>query len=177
MNLIFIYTIIILAIVSRFVPHLANAAPVTALAIFAAVYLPKKQAIAIPLIVRFVSDIFLGFFAWPLMIAVYTSHLAGVLLGLWIKKSKANTNSFWFKIFGSGLASGIIFFLVTNFAFLYQSYPHNLGGIMQSYINGLPFLRGTLIGDVGYTVGLFAAYALAKKLVSKGWYWERKPHL
>jgi hypothetical protein len=82
-----IYFIIILAVITRFIPHMPNAAPVTALAIFAAVYLPKKQAIGIPLVVRFVSDIFLGFFAWPQMLAVYAAHLVGVLFGLWVRKT------------------------------------------------------------------------------------------
>ncbi len=137
-----------------------NFAPVTALAIFSAVYLPKKQAITIPLAVRFVSDIFLGFFAWPLMVAVYLSHLVGVFFGWWIRQNK---NHRWLKILGSSVGASIIFFLVTNFAFLYPSYPHNFFGIIQSYINGLPFLRGTLMGDLFYSVALFGGYALVRK--------------
>jgi|ERR1051326_2035799 hypothetical protein len=163
-----IYLVILLAIAARFVPHLANAAPVTALAIFSAVYLPKKQAIAIPLIVRFVSDIFLGFFAWPLMVAVYASHLVGVLFGLYIKNSQSHR---WIKIIGSSLVASVIFFLVTNFAFLYGDYPHNISGIIQAYVNGLPFFRGTLLGDLGYTVALFGAYELAR------YYMNRKKQL
>lgn len=154
-----IYLVILLAIVARFVPHMPNAAPVTALAIFGAAYLPKKQAIAIPLAVRFISDIFLGFFSWPLMVAVYASHLVGVLFGFWIKKSE---NHRWVKIVSSSLGASIIFFLVTNFAFLYKDYPHNIAGIISAYTNGLPFFRGTLLGDLGYTVALFGSYALAQ---------------
>ncbi len=187
-----IYLIILLAILTRFIPHMPNAAPVTALAIFAASYLPKKQAIAIPLAVRFVSDIFLGFFSWPLMLAVYLSHLFGVVLGLWIRKSikpvvipseaeeslskgrqgisqlrlrftRDDKITRWLKIGSSGFVAGTLFFLVTNFAFFYKEYAHNWAGIMLAYTNGLPFLRGTIIGDVGYTVALFAAYELAKR--------------
>lgn len=154
-----VHIIIILAIATRLVPHMANVAPITALAIFSAVYLPKKQAIAIPLIARFVSDIFLGFFAWPLMVAVYASHLVGVLFGLWIKQSQ---NHRWVKIVGSSLGASIIFFLVTNFAFFYSTYTHNWSGIAQSYVNGLPFFRGTLLGDLGYTVALFGSYELVQ---------------
>ncbi len=155
----FIYLIIILAVAVRFIPHVPNFAPITALAIFAAVYLPKKQAIAIPLAVRFISDIFLGFFAWQMMLAVYASHLVGVLFGLWIKKNK---NHRWLKIAGSSIAASIIFFLVTNFAFLYSNYTHDLTGIITSYINGLPFLRGTMAGDLFYSFALFGGYALAR---------------
>ena len=45
-------------------------------------------------------------------------------------------------------------------------YPHNFSGIVQSYINGLPFLSGTIIGDVGYTVALFGAYELVRMFVA-----------
>jgi len=158
-----IYFIIILAIITRFIPHMPNAAPITALAIFSAAYLPWKKSVGLTLAVRFVSDIFLGFFAWPLMVAVYLSHLAGVLFGLWIKRSK---NHRWIKILSSSLGASIIFFLVTNFAFLYSTYPHNFAGIMAAYLNGLPFFRGTIMGDLGYTVALFGGYELVSHLMS-----------
>ncbi|MCL5666745.1 MAG: hypothetical protein M1383_03170 [Patescibacteria group bacterium] len=157
-----IYLIIALAIAARFIPHMPNFAPVTALAIFSAVYLPKKQAVAIPLAARLVSDIFLGFFQWPLMVAVYASHLIGVLFGLWIKRTK---NYRWIKIVGSSLGASIIFFAVTNFAFFYPYYSHNIAGIIHSYINALPFLRGTVLGDLSYTTALFGSYELARYLL------------
>ncbi|MCX6793362.1 MAG: hypothetical protein NTY12_05095 [Candidatus Falkowbacteria bacterium] len=159
----FIYLIIGLAIISRLIPHIPNAGVITALAIFSAAYLPKKQAIVIPLAVRLISDLIIGFFSWPLMIAVYASHLSGVLFGLWIKGAKQSNR--WLKIVFSGLGSASIFFLVTNFAFLYPEYPHTMTGIMQSYINALPFLRGTMVGDIGYVVSLFTVYELAKYLI------------
>ena len=154
-----IYFILILAISSRFIPHIPNVGVITALAIFSATYLPTKRAIAVPLVVRFISDAIIGFFSWPLMIAVYASHMSGILFGLWIKK--ASDSSRWLKILSSGIASALIFFLVTNFAFLYPEYPHNVAGIIQSYVSALPFLRGTIIGDIGYVVALFGAYELA----------------
>jgi len=83
-----VYFIISLAVISRFIPHLANFAPITALAIFSAAYLPWKKSLAITLAARLISDVFLGFFAWPLILAVYASHLIGILLGLWIKQSQ-----------------------------------------------------------------------------------------
>ena len=81
-----IYFIIFLAIISRFVPHMPNFAPITALAIFAAAYLPWKKAAGITFAARLISDIFLGFVSWPMMLAIYASHGVGILLGLWIKR-------------------------------------------------------------------------------------------
>lgn len=153
-----IYLIIILAIITRFIPHMPNAAPITALAIFSAANLGWKKSVGLTLAVRFTSDIFLGFFSWPLMVAVYSCHLAGVLFGMWIKRSE---NHRWLKIAGSSLFLSATFFLVTNFAFLYGNYPHNISGIILAYTNGLPFFRGTVLGDLGYTAALFGAYQFA----------------
>lgn len=169
-----IYLIILFAVLTRFIPHMPNLAPVTALAIFGAVYLPKKQALVIPLAVRVISDIFLGFFSWPLMVAVYASHLVGFGLGLWVKKSSTDFSGRFAKLFGSAVVSALVFFLVTNFAFFYapQEYAHNLSGVLLAYYNGLPFLRGTLVGDTAYTLALAVAfegatYLAGKKLFSK----------
>jgi hypothetical protein len=153
----YIYLIIILAVVSRFFPHLPNFAPITALAIFSAATLDWKKSVGLTLAIRFISDLFLGFFSWPLMLAVYASHLVGVLFGLWVKESQ---NYKILKITASSLGSSGVFFLVTNFAFLYSEYEHNLSGIILAYTNGLPFLKGTVVGDLAYTLVLFGAYAV-----------------
>jgi hypothetical protein len=120
--------------------------------------------VAIPLAARLVSDLFIGFFQWPLMVAVYASHLVGILLGLWIKKSP---NHRWAKVIGSSLFASIIFFVVTNFAYFYPYYTHNLFGIAAAYVNGLPFFKGTLFGDLTYTLALFGGYELARYLISR----------
>ncbi|MBI2462960.1 MAG: hypothetical protein HYV65_01845 [Candidatus Spechtbacteria bacterium] len=146
----FFYILIISAsVLARLVPHAWNFAPITAIAIASAIYLPKWQAIGLTVAIRLVSDIIIGFFSWPLMIAVYASHLSGVAIGLWVKKNKTIL-----RIAVSPLASALIFFFVTNFAWFYPEYPHNILGIAQSYINGLPFLRGTLAGDAFYTFAI-----------------------
>lgn len=153
-----IYFIVILAAFSRLITHVPNFAPITALAIFSAANLNWKKSAAITLLARFISDIFLGFFSWPLMLAVYASHLAGILFGLWIKKHQGKL---WTRATVSSLGASVLFFLVTNFAFLYPSYSHNLSGIMESYVNALPFFKGTLLGDLSYTLALFGAYELS----------------
>ena len=211
-----IYIIIILAVISRFIPHLPNFAPITAIAIFGAAYLPWKKAAALTFVARLISDIFLGFVSWPMMVAIYASHLLGVLFGVWIKhnsfvipesrafasdirnpelnESTIRNNSLdtrlrggkpgsrtlfgsthnsgmtktrWFRILTSSLGASAIFFLVTNFAFLYSNYPHDLHGIIQAYVNGLPFLRGTLLGDMFYSLALFGGYGAVKILLQR----------
>lgn len=149
--------IVISAVLMRLVPHAWNFAPVTAIAIVAGIYLPKKQAIVLPLAVRFISDAIIGFFSWPLMLGVYAAHVFGALAGLWVRQHKS-----FARILAAPIASAIVFFLVTNFAFLYapSEYPHTASGIVQAYANGLPFFRGTLLGDIIYTLALVGAWEL-----------------
>ncbi len=145
--------IVVFGILSRLMPHEWNVAPVTAIAIFSAIYLSKKEAIVLPLVIRFISDVLIGFFSWPLMISVYVAHLFGVMMGLWVKKQKNVV-----RVITAPLVSGIFFFLVTNFAWLYSEYPHNVDGVILAYTNGLPFLKGTLLGDVFFTLMLVGGY-------------------
>ncbi len=175
-----VYFIVILAIAARFVPHMPNFAPITALAIFSGAYMSKKQALGVTLAARLVSDVFLGFFAWPLMIAVYACHAVGVLLGAWIQKKssqQAETGAVFgisrsLKIVASSLFASVLFFLVTNFAFFYPTYSHSWAGIMQAYVNGLPFFRGTFTGDLVYVAAFFGAY----EFVQFGVRQKSKPH-
>ncbi|MDP2933430.1 MAG: hypothetical protein Q8N81_04840 [bacterium] len=145
--------IIITAAATRILPHAWNFAPVTAIAIVAAIYLPVRQALFLTLAVRLVSDVIIGFFAWPLMLAVYAAHLFGVLTGLWIRRNKS-----FGRIIAAPVVSSLVFFLVTNFAFFYPTYTHDISGVILAYTNGLPFLRGTLLGDVGYTIVFVASF-------------------
>lgn len=143
--------IIAMGTLSRLIPHQWNFAPVTAIAIFSAVYLSKKEAIILPLVIRFISDLILGFFSWPIMVGVYIAHIFGVLMGLWFKQKKSA-----FRLIAAPVFSALFFFLLTNFAFLYAQYPHNFDGVLLAYSYGLPFLRGTLVGDLFFSVSMIA---------------------
>lgn len=161
-TLLFYILVICASVLARLLPHAWNFAPITAIAITSAIYLPLAQAVALPIAIRLMSDSIIGFFSWPLMLAVYASHLAGVGVGLWVKKNKT-----FFRVATAPVATALLFFFVTNFAWFYPNYPHNILGIAQAYINGLPFLRGTLAGDIFYTFAIVGAFEGALYLKRK----------
>lgn len=166
-NYFILFAILILVSAVRFFPHLPNFAPITALAIFAGANLSFKKAAGLTLASRFISDLFLGFFSWPQMLAVYACHLVAAGFGILLKNKVISKN--WFKVFGVSILSSILFFLVTNFAFLYAEYPHNFLGVIEAYTNGIPFLKGTVLGDLFYTTVFFGAFEAVK-------YFELKKH-
>ena len=156
----FIFTtiIVVLGALFRFIPHLPNFTPIAAMALFGgAFYSNKWKALLIPMAILFVSDLILGFHAT--MIFVYAGFLVTVFIGMRIGKKAAFKN-----IFFSALLSSIIFFLLTNFGvwMMYEYYPKNFAGLIESYTLGLPFFRYELMGSLFYSTVFFGAYHLVK---------------
>ena len=155
--------LIIFAVSMRLLPHPANFAPITAISIFAGVYLNKKLAFTILLASLLISDLFLGFYGLE-MLLVYGSFILVILIGEKIKKHKNILT-----IFLGAIAGSILFYLITNFGVwaLTSMYPKDFSGLLQSYIAAIPFYRNSLLGDLFYTGIFFGGYELIKILSKK----------
>jgi len=148
----------LLTIAARLVPHIPNIAPVAALALFAGVYLPKKWSIILPVLAMLVSDIFIGFYQWEVMVAVYVGFILTVLIGWQVRKG-VNPGT----VLGGSLGGSVIFFLLTNAAvwLFTQMYAHTLPGLLDSYVMALPFFKFSILGDLAWTAVFFTAYQAA----------------
>jgi hypothetical protein len=152
---IFAVLILILAGVSyRLFPHPPNFAPVAAIALFSGFYF-RRYFILIPIFIMFLSDLFIGFYDWKLMAVVYSSFLLIGLLGMLLRKNKSVL-----AMIGCSLAGSALFFILTNFAVwaLGQWYSHDLSGLFQCYLAGVPFFKNTIAGDLFYSSIIFGAY-------------------
>ncbi|MFA5749828.1 MAG: DUF6580 family putative transport protein [Candidatus Shapirobacteria bacterium] len=154
--------IILLAVIIRLVPHPPNMAPIAAMALFGGAYFSKKYALIVPIIVLFVSDLFLGFH--NTIPFVYGSFLLTGIIGLWLKNHK----NFKYLVVGT-LLSSVLFFLITNFGvwMMGTMYIKNFNGLMQSYIMAIPFFRNTIVGDLLYTGLFFGGYKFVLRLSQK----------
>ncbi len=158
-TLIGITALILGAVASRLLPHPPNVAPITAIALLGAAYYPKKwQAFLIPFVIMLISDFFIGFHST--IPFVYGSFALIVGLGLFLRQKFS-----WGKLLGISLASSVLFFLITNFGvwLVYDAYPENFAGLLESYIAGIPFFRNSLLGDLGYSFALFGLAEVLKK--------------
>jgi hypothetical protein len=100
-----------------------------------------------------------------------TNHLVQRTISPWLKKPITK------KIFGGsslisiGLVSNIFFYLWTNFGvwFLdtWNMYPNNFGGLIQSYVNALPFLKYNLLSTVILLPSTYFAIEAVKILLSR----------
>mgnify|MGYP003968174225 CR=1 FL=1 len=159
--------LIAFALISRLLPHPPNFTPIAAVAIFGALYLPKRWTLIIPLGALLLSDALIGFYAWKIMLAVYGSFALTGLIALAARKHK-NALS----IFSATLAGSILFFIITNAAvwMFGTMYPFTFEGLFQCYMIAIPFFKNTLMGDmfyVGVLVGIteVAFFAIKTRLV------------
>ena len=158
---VFASLLIVFAAFSRLMPHPANVAPITALALFSAVYLERKYTFIVPLAAMVLSDAVLGFYAG--FVWVYAGFAAVGLIGLWLRNHQGAIAGV-----GASLAGSALFFIVTNFGVWVSnqvSYPHTAAGLAECYTAAIPFFRNTVVGDLVYVGMMFGAFELAKKLV------------
>jgi hypothetical protein len=156
-NYIAITLLLTLGVATRFFPHPANFTAVGALALFGGLYLPKKWAVVAPMTVMLVSDLFIGFYAWQVMLSVYSGFAIIGLIGLKVRQNKKIST-----VLGGTLLGSIIFFLLTNLAVwaFGTMYAHNFSGLMQSYYLALPFFKNSLLADLTYVGILVGGYEL-----------------
>jgi len=158
---------ILLAVLSRVLPHPYNFTPLGAIALFGAAYFTDKRwAILIPLGAMWLSDLFLNnllyssfFEGFTLfnsgMFWVYGSLLLIVFLGM--KTLKKVTFP---RIIGSAFGASVIFFLISNLGVWLSAtmYPMTMEGLIACYTAAIPFFHNTLAGDLIYSVTLFGAF-------------------
>ncbi len=153
------YLLILLGVVLRFLPHPANFAPIAAIGLFSGCYLRRRFAFILPLAAMLISDIFIGFYSWQVMVSVYLSFALVGLIGIWLKDHKSFTT-----VAGGTLLGSVIFFLVTNFAVwaFWPMYPHTWAGLVACYAAAIPFFKNTLMGNFFYVGVLFGSYELVR---------------
>jgi len=147
-----VLSFILIAVLIRLIPHVPNVTPVTAMALFGGAFFSNRYAaMALPLIVMLLSDLFLGF-SW-ITIFVYSAFLLVSLIGLFYNKISFKTIIF----------SSLSFFIITNFGVWLIGYPKTWAGLSECYTLALPFFRNSLIGDFAYSGLLLYGYKFASK--------------
>ena len=150
---ILIATIIILAVLSRLVPHPPNFAPITGIALFSSKKINNKLfSVFLPIIPLFISDLFIGISF--INIFVYLSFIIIHFLGSLSPKIDVKT------VF----LSSVIFFIFTNLGVWYLGYPKNIEGLIACFTLAVPFFVSTILGDLFYSFILFRSYKVAEKI-------------
>jgi hypothetical protein len=151
----------------RFLPHPGNVAPIGAFALIGGFYLGRRYALIVPFVALFLSDLFLnqqaGYaaFHWPRMI----DWAAFLLIGM---AALAVRGRNWKMKLATIFVTPFFFFAVSNFGVWLTGinlagvpYAKTFGGLIECYVAGLPFLRGTMLGDWAFSALFIAVMHLA----------------
>lgn len=165
----FLTGLILVVIVSRVIPHAPNFTPVAAITLLGAGFYSKRiLAFIVPLASLWLSDLILNNiiysvyfekFTWFTSFQIFTFASIALTALLGIKLFSKITAG---RVLGGTVASALIFFLITNFGSWIANpmYAQNFGGLITSYVAGLPFLVNSLSSNVLFGFILFYGYSL-----------------
>lgn len=169
--------IILIAALSRIVPHPYNFSPLVAISLFGgAMFKQNWKAFLVPIGAYFISDLFFqmmgmqGFYGIS-QIFVYASMLLVVALGITMNQPRV------LKVLGYSIAGSTAFWIISNFGVWVAS---GISGTVEyepgltlgmTYLRALPFYNtfgnqlffGSFAGDLFYSAVIFGVYALAQK--------------
>jgi len=146
-----IFALLFFGVITRLLPHLPNATPLTAIALTSGIYLGKRWSVVLPVVVLFLSDMVIGFYDWKIMASVYGSF---VFIGClsWLNRTYGGVSFVCLSV----VAASLLFFFITNSAVWLFSpwYEKSFTGLLYAWELGIPFLRNMLVGDLFYTTAL-----------------------
>jgi hypothetical protein len=143
---------VLIAALTRLIPHPPNFAPITAMSLFAGAYFTRKHlAYLVPILAMVISDLFLGFYT--ISIFVYLSFALITWLGQ--QKNKVTPKLV--------LLGSISFFVISNLGVWLLYYPKTIEGLIACFTLAIPFFVTSLLGDVIYSIVLVYGFSVASK--------------
>ena len=167
---ILVFIIVLLGVMSRFLPHPPNVTGFAAVTLFAGAMLNSRIfAAVLPLGLYYLSDFFInntvsrsffpdheGLVFWSsYMTFVYLGFAATAIIGYALLKNRNNT-----RIASATIIATLAFWVLSNFGILIQpgGYPNTITGAVACFTAALPFLLNSLIGNLIFTFGVFKLY-------------------
>src|SRR5690606_6931872 len=114
----------------------------------------------VPLAIMVVSNLYLQSYNDSReLLCIYALLMAPVLLRFVLRKRLSPTT-----VGLCAVGTSLMFFAGSNLAhWVFSYHVHTLASLMQCYVDALPFLKWTLLGDVSFSALLFGSYTLAVK--------------
>lgn len=124
----------------------------------------KKLSLLVPLAIMILSDAVIG--NTSIFLFTWSAFLITPLIGVVLSRDKPDSQIVYPALVGLGgsILSVIIFYLWTNFGVVITTtmYPDTLAGLMDSYVNALPFLKNQLYSNMIFAPMVFASIVAVK---------------
>ena len=151
--------VIALATLIHLLPHPFGVSSIGATALYAGAN-GSRFFWATPLIPLTLAALIFGFYEPLVMIFVFGGFMLSSFAGRWFLRRDRS-----YARFGGAVGAGaLIFFVISNFGiWLAGFYPPTMAGLVQCYINGLPFLGQSILADAAFCFVLFGAHAALER--------------
>jgi len=166
------YVFVLLAIVSRFLPHPGGWVQFTPLGA-ALLYFGARASLKqmwIPLAALIAADVYLTkvSYAYPLKadhLITWAWYAGVILLGSKLLRQQVST---W-RVAAGSLTASVAFFVVSNFGVwaVWEMYPKTLAGLGTAYVAAIPFFRNQAFADLLCAAAMFAVGALLDRREEK----------
>jgi hypothetical protein len=170
-DILFAIFLVLIAVSARILNQklqLHNIAPLAAIGLFSGAIIKDRRSLAflVPVLGQFLADVYFqlftntpGFYDVTGQLFNYGALIATTALGVSFRQPKpAATIAYLF-------GASTLFFLVSNFGYFASGWNgYSLTGLVKTYIDGVPFFKFTLLGDMVGGVLLFGSYFLAQNI-------------
>ena len=155
--------LVTLAVVGRAWQPAAHVTPLAAVALAAGVFFPSTiVAASVPVAALAIGNLVLaGYGSLMMAIVVYAALAWPVVLGRAGLLGGVGRGTRWLNVVGGALASSLVFYFATNIAhwLLTDMYPRTASGLAACLVAALPFHRWMPVGDVVWSLAVFALLA------------------
>ena len=152
--------LVLLVSLLHLLPHPFGVSPVGALALYAGANGDRKTSWAVVALPLLLAAIVFGFYDPVVMAFVFAGFAVASVIGrLLLQHGRSRIR------YASAVALGAFaFFVISNFSiWLVGMYPPTAAGLLQCFINGLPYLGQAILADAAYCFLLFGLHALIVK--------------
>lgn len=167
------YLIIILAVLTRFIPHAWNFSPVYGALLFGGANMKKRDSLWFSAIALGASDVVLTRFIYHMNLGwvelIQMAAFASIAMIGWILKDHFSVTRLGFAC----LAAPLSFYLISDFGVWlgYGSYPHTWNGLLACYVAAIPYQGRITASTVLFSMLLFGGKQIYL------WQVERRKHL
>ena len=151
------YLVIVLATLTRFIPHLPNFSPVYGALLFGGANLKKRDSLWFSALTLGASDVVLTRFIFHLNIEwgelIQMAAFVSIAMIGWVLKKRVSIGRLVFAC----LAAPTAFYLISDFGVWlgFSTYPHTWSGLVACYVAAIPFQGRITASTVVFSVLLF----------------------
>lgn len=159
------YLVVLLSVLTRFIPHMPNFSPVFGALLFGGAHLKRRDAIWYPLMLLAASDVVLTTLVYRMRLGwgqsiTWLGFAVVALIGYWLRNREDVA-----RVGVAALAGPTAFFLISNFGVWlgWRMYPATWDGLVACYVAAMPFYRNSVLSSVAYTALFFGAHEIYRR--------------